>query len=73
MKRPRSVQIYLTGNNGPGGAYRGKYGKRKLNSWAENISKWRKSGLDVFCYFDNDEEGYAADDALTLRKMLDNQ
>ena len=31
---------------------------------------WRKAGLDVFCYFDNDEQGYAAADALKLARMV---
>jgi uncharacterized protein YecE (DUF72 family) len=27
---------------------------------------WRKAGLDVYCYFDNDEQGYATQDAKRL-------
>jgi uncharacterized protein YecE (DUF72 family) len=27
--------------------------------------------LEVYCYFDNDEAGYAVSNALTLRDMLD--
>jgi uncharacterized protein YecE (DUF72 family) len=29
-----------------------------------------KEGLDVYCYFDNDEAGYAAQDALRLQQMM---
>jgi uncharacterized protein YecE (DUF72 family) len=28
-------------------------------------------GLDTYCYFDNDELGYAATDAYHLRELLD--
>jgi uncharacterized protein YecE (DUF72 family) len=32
---------------------------------------WLKEGLDVYCYFDNDEAGYAAQDALELARMME--
>lgn len=56
--------------HGPGGAYSGRYGRRGLRPWAERIRRWRAEGLDVYVYFDNDEAGYAAQDALALREML---
>jgi uncharacterized protein YecE (DUF72 family) len=31
----------------------------RFGPWAERISAWAKQGLDVYCYFDNDENGYA--------------
>ncbi|MBD3233347.1 MAG: DUF72 domain-containing protein [candidate division Zixibacteria bacterium] len=57
--------------HGPNGAYKGKYGKRKLASWAGAINSWLDNGLDVYCYFDNDEKGYAPQDALALKEMLE--
>jgi uncharacterized protein YecE (DUF72 family) len=57
--------------HGPGGPYQGRYGAERLVGWAEAISAWRKQGLDVYCYFDNDQAGYAAEDALGLRRMLE--
>jgi uncharacterized protein YecE (DUF72 family) len=56
--------------HGPDGAYRGKYGGRKLRKWVNNIAQWLDSSLDVYCYFDNDENGYAPQDALKLKEML---
>jgi uncharacterized protein YecE (DUF72 family) len=50
--------------------YRGQYSTQTLWGWATPISTWRGEGRDVFCYFDNDENGYAAQDALRLREML---
>jgi uncharacterized protein YecE (DUF72 family) len=32
---------------------------------------WRAAGKDVYCYFDNDEKGYAPRDALRLQEMVE--
>lgn len=56
--------------HGPNGAYRGRYGDQELKAWAERISGWRADGLDVFCYFDNDEAGYAFANAVHLLQLL---
>lgn len=56
--------------HGPGGPYRGRYDGRTLAAWARRAKAWRESGLDVYCYFDNDEAGYAAADALRLAALL---
>ncbi len=56
--------------HGPRGAYEGRYGRRGLAPWAERIDEWRQRGLDVFCYFDNDEAGYAPRDAATLTELV---
>lgn len=57
--------------HGPDGPYRGQYDRKPLTGWAKRIDAWRHSGLDVYCYFDNDEAGYAAQDALRLAKMVE--
>jgi uncharacterized protein YecE (DUF72 family) len=56
--------------HGPDGPYRGQYDGRTLAAWARRFVVWRKSGRDVYCYFDNDEAGYAAQDALRLSRMV---
>lgn len=56
--------------HGPDGPYRGTYDGRTLFGWTRRILAWRSAGLDVFCYFDNDENGYAAADALTLARLV---
>lgn len=56
--------------HGPDGAYRGSYGEGALGSWAGDIVEWSRSGREVFCYFDNDEAGYAAANAARLRDMV---
>jgi uncharacterized protein YecE (DUF72 family) len=55
--------------HGPRRAYEGRYGRRGLAPWAERIDEWRQRG-EVFCYFDNDEAGYAPRDAATLLELV---
>jgi len=56
--------------HGPHGDYQGQYDSQTLAEWAEAFSTWTKEGRDVYCYFDNDEHGYAAQDALRLQDMV---
>ena len=56
--------------HGPRQAYSGTYGKQKLKEWNHKIQKWATNSLEVFCYFDNDEKGYALQDAMALKEML---
>jgi uncharacterized protein YecE (DUF72 family) len=56
--------------HGPEGKYQGSYTKRQLNSWAKHCRKWQEAGKEVFIYFDNDQEGYAAFNAQTLQEIL---
>ncbi len=56
--------------HGPGEKYQGSYPTEKLTEWAKLIKKWRAAGRDVFIYFDNDEAGYAAFNAASLKEML---
>ena len=56
--------------HGPKGAYQGSYSSRALDKWAKQFLEWKKKGIEVYCYFDNDEKGYAAQNALQLLKKL---
>ena len=56
--------------HGPLGAYQGKYTKQHLAGWAQKITQWQRHLKDIYAYFDNDQLGYAASNALDLRKML---
>jgi uncharacterized protein YecE (DUF72 family) len=50
--------------------YEGEYGDAGLQPWTERIRDWNAQGLPVYCYFDNDHNGYAAFDALRLKAQL---
>lgn len=63
------VYIRLHGPNGP---YQGRYDAQTLGGWAGSISAWSRQGREVFCYFDNDQAGFAAHNALELQEMLIN-
>lgn len=56
--------------HGPSGDYAGRYAETALKDWASRCAQWRAEGRDVFCYFNNDAEGNAIGDALTLRRLL---
>jgi uncharacterized protein YecE (DUF72 family) len=56
--------------HGPDGPYQGRYGTQRLAGWAATFSAWLKEGLVVYCYFDNDEAGYAVQDALGLQQIM---
>lgn len=56
--------------HGPGGKYQGSYSDEALKEWAERISTWNQTLKAIYIYFDNDEAGYAAHDALRLKAML---
>ncbi len=56
--------------HGPGNRYQGSYSDGDLRAWADRIRSWNALEA-VYVYFDNDQAGYAALDALRLRRMLD--
>jgi uncharacterized protein YecE (DUF72 family) len=56
--------------HGPGAAYAGEYDTAALSGWAGALSAWQRQGKAVYCYFDNDQRGYAAANALRLAQML---
>ncbi len=62
--------VYLRLHGPSRSAYEGKYDKRTLAGWVGAISSWLKQQHDVYCYFDNDQNGYAAQNALEMRDML---
>jgi uncharacterized protein YecE (DUF72 family) len=73
FESPREVTadfVYMR-RHGPGDAYQGEYGPEALSGLAGALAAWRDKGIDCHVYFDNDQNGYAAADALRLAGMLD--
>jgi len=50
----------------------GSYSDQDLYWWAERIDEWRRMGRDVYAYFNNDGEGNAVRNAVSMSRMLNN-
>lgn len=50
--------------------YQGNYTESTLEQWAEICLEWLKN-KDVFIFFDNDQQGYAAFNALKLKELVE--
>jgi uncharacterized protein YecE (DUF72 family) len=61
--------VYIRGH-GPSGQYKDRYSGTTLRRWADAIVAWQRRGLDVYCYFDNDQKSAAPKDAQQLTKSL---
>lgn len=55
--------------HGPGGKYQGCYTGTTLRQWAKWIEE-RRNLRAIYIYFDNDQAGYAARNALQLKRLL---
>ena len=57
--------------HGPGkGKYQGSYTDARLREWSERLRQWSKQLKAIYVYFDNDQAGYAAQNALTLSRII---
>lgn len=56
--------------HGGEGKYWGRYSDEGLLGWTDWIVEQSRQGRDVWCYFNNDIDAHAIDDALTLRAMV---
>jgi uncharacterized protein YecE (DUF72 family) len=56
--------------HGPNGPYQGSYSPKQLDGWARRIRAWKRKLKAVYVYFDNDQEAYAARDALALKRLI---
>ena len=56
--------------HGPDAPYEGTYSQSTLSGWAGAFSSWSNQGKEIFCYFDNDQAGYAPGNALSLSRMV---
>jgi len=68
-----SASLVYARLHGPGDAYEGKYDRGSLLEWRDRIGEWADEGRDVFVFFDNDQSGYAVQNALELAEALDSK
>lgn len=52
-------------------AYQGSYSDEQIKTLKNKIQRWGRE-VSVYCYFDNDEKGYAIQDAKRLLNALEN-
>ena len=57
--------------HGASGTYSGGYPRDRLERWATWLDEQRRTGRDVYAYFNNDVGGHAPRDAMTLRRLLE--
>ncbi len=63
----RTVYLRFHGSTGK---YQGSYPKAHLKRWAEFIRTVATEGHAVYAYFNNDIDGHAVRDAVTLRELI---
>jgi len=56
--------------HGRGWLYGGCYSDEELSKWAQDIKRLSKNKKAAYSYFNNDAEGFAIQNALTLKKKL---
>ena len=57
--------------HGPMGRYNGKYDADQIATLCESIQGFAAKGKEVYCYFNNDMEGYAWENAQELMERCD--
>jgi uncharacterized protein YecE (DUF72 family) len=56
---------------GPGlGKYQESYSTDRLGRWSKQVEEWAKDLTSIYIYFDNDQAGYAARNALELKRLV---
>ena len=62
--------VYVRLHGPTANKYEGSYTKTSLKKWAKQCLSWQKEKKDVFIYFDNDQKGYAAFNAMTIKEQV---
>lgn len=56
--------------HGPDGSYQGRYSEPTLKAWSHTLRDWHAQGVQCYCFFDNDEAGYAPLNAARLKHLV---
>jgi uncharacterized protein YecE (DUF72 family) len=73
MKVPNEITArfsYIRFHGPTSAKYWGSYSDEELQQWAERIESWRERLQSVYVYFNNDPEGAAVRNALTLKSLV---
>jgi uncharacterized protein YecE (DUF72 family) len=67
---PRTATADWTYCRFHGDRYRGRYGRERLQPWADWMRSELDAGRPVWAFFNNDDSAYAVEDALLLRDLV---
>jgi uncharacterized protein YecE (DUF72 family) len=73
MKVPNEITAgfsYIRFHGPTSAKYWGSYSDEELQKWADRIESWRGQLKAVYVYFNNDPEGAAVRNALTLKSLV---
>jgi uncharacterized protein YecE (DUF72 family) len=62
--------VRFHGPNATERAYQGRYGEDGLSPIGDRLTSWLEEGCDVYAYFNNDDSGFAVQDARWLAERL---
>lgn len=65
----RFIYIRMHGPNKE--TYQGSYEERVLTECTQKFERWQQEGKTIYCYFDNDEKGFAPTDARRLKALIE--
>lgn len=71
-QEPTADWVYLR-FHGPRGDYSTSYSAQQLEAAARRVREHRAAGLDVYAFFNNDVEGHAVRNAMTLRQYVEDR
>jgi uncharacterized protein YecE (DUF72 family) len=57
--------------HGPAGPYQGSYSRDALAGWRERFRRWGEDLEQIYVYFDNDMAGFAVQNAVELKRMME--
>jgi uncharacterized protein YecE (DUF72 family) len=73
VSSPKAVTanfVYLRLHGPAARKYQGDYSAAALKSWARWLTAHRSLGRDAYCFFDNDDSGFAVRNARALRELM---
>lgn len=71
-EHPRRITSHWVYLRFHGDHYQGSYSPQFLTAEARRIQSYLQEGLDVYAYFNNDQQGYAVQNAVDLKRYLQN-
>ncbi|HYE05457.1 MAG TPA: DUF72 domain-containing protein [Planctomycetota bacterium] len=67
---PNDAPLVYVRRHGPHGGYRANYPPERLAADAAAVARWLGEGRDCWCYYNNDIDGCALDDATALADQV---